>query len=511
MKRFISFAIIIMLLLPLAACKRPDSPAPENTPEPAPQSTEQEEQPDATGEPSWADPTEAAEETLRPTPMPDHSAEKDDLPTIYAGENVFFVMDPEGALYGWGNNDYGQLAGREGNYTRPVYVASGLTPIIVGDTVFALDGEHTLFGWGRNDTAQLGQGDTKDRNTPVKVLENVKQCFCRWDSYYALTEGGELYRWGFGELQYSSRPDADRTEFMTPHKVFDNVEWFGEYFLITNSNELYSGYYGDEWTLRTEGVDAVWSDGRTTAVRGAENGALYALVGSEKVLLCDGGYRSVKASDGVIWVITEYGELCSYTVSESDAYERSDEAGRLEVVLNGVVAFDTAVYMDEDWGYEYKFALKANGELWSWAEHYGHILGKASYESSATPECVMTGVRSFTCSGAATYVVTENGEVWACGESIDRGFIYGGLGDGTENSSSAFVSTGLSGILKVQSRADQVFTDEGESDSVQVYTRTFAVDSEGRIYAWGWNGDGLLGTGSAEAEVLSPAEVHFAR
>ena len=517
MKRIISFALILMLLISFAACRRPDAPVSGNEPvaQPTAEPTEA-----PTEEPS-AEPTEAAptEEPL-PTHMPDmNDGDDDNTPAIYAGNNVFFAVRPEGAVYAWGNNEYGQIPGRDGDALRPVYVGSGFTPVIVGDTVFALDSEHTLIGWGRNDRAQLGQGDAEKHDGTVKILENVKKVLDRWGTYYALTEQGELYAWSYS--QYDELEGAELVSAMTPHKVFENVREFDKYFIITNDGELWESCGTGETSKLADGVQEAWGGAYPMAVCDTD-GRLYALTPNGMELICDSyaygdgttgrGFLKVEVSDGVIWFLTVDGTLKRYTASESDVLAETDNLGELETIMNEVVDFDTATYMDEDWGYDYKFALKANGELWSWAIYHGPILGKASYETCKTPECVLTGVTSFTCSGAETYAVTANGEVWACGMGGEEGFIYGSLGDGTAEESYTFVNTGLTDITRVLTHLELVFIDYDDgTDGVRLYCRTFAVNKDGRLFAWGWNGDGLLGAGALDEVVLSPMEVYFTR
>ncbi len=516
MKRILALIIAAALLMSFAACKTNEPPAPEADPTEAAQ---------APTEAPAESPTEAPME--QPTEAPDTTpywdqfeGDDDVLPRIYAGDNVFFVVNADGAVYGWGNNEYGQLPGREGNADKPVYIGSGLTPVLVGDTVFALDENSDLVAWGRNDRAQLGQGDTKPHEGVVKVLENVSELMCRSEEYYAVTADGELYAWSYSRL--TEIDDADIAAMMTPQKIRDNVKHLTYNCMVTGDHELYVCYSIGEWTKLADEVDKVWSDGSCMAVCDPQ-GRLYALsMNGEKQLICDTytygdgtvgrRFMNVVVSDGVIWALTVEGELLKYTAAESDMADDNGEIGKVETVMTEVADFRTASLMDEDWGYEYKFALKNNGELWSWSNHYSEITGRDDYETIRTPKCVLENVVYYTCTGAQTYAVTADGSVWACGEAADRGFIHGGLGTGNEESSYKFIKLDLKDIRFVSSflKTDYIDYDDG-TDGVELYNRTFAVDYEGRIFAWGWNGDGLLGVGSEEAEVLSPMEVHFAK
>lgn len=516
MKRYLAIIMTLAMLICFAACKTSQNPPAADPTQEAEAPTEQ-----PTAEPT-AEPTEVPVETEAPDPTPAWDANEgddDELPKIYAGANVFFLVDHEGAVYGWGNNEYGQLPGHEGNAQRPVYIASDLTPVLIGDTVFALTADNELVGWGRNDRAQLGQGDTKPHEGFVKILDNVSEVICRAEEYFALTGDGELYSWSYSRI--TELDDADIVAMMTPRKIREGVKKLTQNFIVTRDNELYVSHTIGEWTKWADDVSDVWTDGSCVAVSDPE-GRLYSLRGNEKKLICDTytygdgtvgrRFMNVVVSDGVIWALTVDGELLKYTAAESERAAETVGIGELETVMNDVVDFRAASLMDEDWGYEYKFALKANGELWSWSNYNGRILGRDDYETVKTPKCVLENVVYYTCTGAQTYAVTADGSVWACGESADLGFKWGCLGTGSKDPSYEFVKLDLKDIRFVKGCLDLVYIDYDDgTDGVELYNRTFAVDSEGRIYAWGWNGDGLLGVGSGDKEVLSPTEIHFAK
>ena len=395
MKRYLAIILAALLLLSFAACKTNDPPAPVAEP------TEEAAAP--TQGPTEA-PTEAPTEqpTQAPDPTPAWDANEgddDELPEIYVGNDVFFLVNADGAVYGWGNNEYGQIPGHEGDAKQPVYICSGLTPVLIGDTVFALNEDSELIAWGRNDRAQLGQGDTKPHEGFVKVLDNVREVFCRWEEYYALTGDGELYVWSYSRL--TELDDADIEAMMTPRKVREGVKKFTQNFMVTENNELYVSYTIGEWSKWADDVSDVWTDGSCVAVSDPE-GRLYSLRGNEKKLICDTytygdgtvgrRFMNVVVSDGVIWALTVEGELLKYTAAESERTAETVGIGELETVMNDVVDFRAASLIDEDWEYEYKFALKANGELWSWSNYNSPILGRDDYETVKTPKCVLENV-----------------------------------------------------------------------------------------------------------------------
>ena len=142
MKRALSLALILIMSLSLAACKAGNSPASAGDPTQAPAPTQE------AVVPTEQTPTEAPTEpavTPAPetTPMPFRPEDPyPELPKIIQSRDVFFIVYPDGTLYGWGKNDYGQLGiGTTEDVSAPRFIANGLTPVIVGDLrpVAALD------------------------------------------------------------------------------------------------------------------------------------------------------------------------------------------------------------------------------------------------------------------------------------------------------------------------------------------------------------------------------------
>ena len=97
---------------------------------------------------------------------------------ISAGGVHSLALDSEGQIYAWGYNYYGQLGnGDTTDSNTPVKVdASGvlagktITQISAGDGhSLALDSEGQIYAWGANYYGQLGNGDTTSSNTPVQT------------------------------------------------------------------------------------------------------------------------------------------------------------------------------------------------------------------------------------------------------------------------------------------------------------------------------------------------------
>jgi alpha-tubulin suppressor-like RCC1 family protein len=99
----------------------------------------------------------------------------DGLPPIVSGtcgESHCALLDEEGGLWTWGENDRGQL----GSGTTTPLETPFLTPLASGVTALAVGGGHTLaiangevWGWGANDQGQLAQPVLEDVLAPRRL------------------------------------------------------------------------------------------------------------------------------------------------------------------------------------------------------------------------------------------------------------------------------------------------------------------------------------------------------
>lgn len=109
------------------------------------------------------------------------------LPYIHAvaaGEHHSLAIDEEGRVWAWGRNDKGQLAEppdpRSPARTFPALISIPGQKSLPGERIIAVAAGAThslalredgvLFAWGGNDYGQLGNGSTMDSSTPIEVL-----------------------------------------------------------------------------------------------------------------------------------------------------------------------------------------------------------------------------------------------------------------------------------------------------------------------------------------------------
>ena len=105
----------------------------------------------------------------------------DSVVSVSAGRDHTMIIKTDGSLWAWGSNEHGLIG--KASSSRPIGAAparSAQLPIKIMDSIASIStGKHTLalktdgsvWAWGYNDSGQLGDGTTKDRLSPVKILD----------------------------------------------------------------------------------------------------------------------------------------------------------------------------------------------------------------------------------------------------------------------------------------------------------------------------------------------------
>jgi len=170
--------------------------------------------------------------------------------SVYGNQSAFIALDSNGDLWGWGENNYGQVGnGNKVDQTTPIQItgSESTNPLITVDFVevygesnifIALDSNEDLWGWGRNSDGQVGSGNKIDQTTPIKIsnsMPSIKNVFQNEITSFALDTNGDLWGWGnnaFGQVGNGEPLGKDQ---ITPTK-------------ISNSMPSIENVYGDGYT-----------------------------------------------------------------------------------------------------------------------------------------------------------------------------------------------------------------------------------------------------------------------
>lgn len=164
---------------------------------------------------------------------------------VYRGREHSIALTVGGAVFSWGNNDYGQLGDGTNHSRQSLQRVYGL-PIIVdiaagSDFCIALGKSGEVFTWGSNFKGELGDGSytytsasfdeygnsvrnivkNNNRNTPfqIELLSDVTQVAAGDSLGVALRNDGSVYMWGTSNIPQPSHAITTPQKVEIPEKV----------------------------------------------------------------------------------------------------------------------------------------------------------------------------------------------------------------------------------------------------------------------------------------------------
>src|SRR5450756_2229802 len=131
------------------------------------------------------------------------------------------------------------------------------------------------------------------------------------------------------------------------------------------------------------------------------------------------------------------------------------------------------------------------GSAWAWGYNVYGQLGNGTTTNSSTPVAVTNGTSVTAIAGGASHslALTSTGQVLAWGDNA-----YGELGNASITNSTTPVAVSLPSGTTVTAIAAG-------------YNHSLALTSSGQVLAWGYNGDGELGTGNGTTNSSIPVAV----
>jgi alpha-tubulin suppressor-like RCC1 family protein len=358
-----------------------------------------------------------------------------------------------GRALAWGQNANGQLGDGTGTQrTAPVRVhGAGDLSRLFADVVsvsggnnhsLALKSDRTVWAWGSNTFGQLGDGTTTPRTTPVQVLG----------------PGGTGYITDIvgiaAGLSYSLALKSDGT-----------VWGWG-----TNGN----GQLGDGTTTQ-----------QNTPVQVVGPGGVGYL--TDVIGVADFSSHSLALkSDGTVWA---WGMNSSGQLGDGTTTQRTTP---VQVLGSGGVGFLTGVSAVAA-GNAHSLALKSDGTVWAWGTNGSGQLGDGTNTQRTNPVQVLgsggvgflTGVSAVAAGTQHSLAVISDGTVWAWGSNLRYQ-----LGDGT--------NTQRTSPVQVKGPGGVGFL-TGVSAASAGSLHSLALKSDGTVWAWGFNGNGQLGDGTASS------------
>ena len=388
----------------------------------------------------------------------------------------------------------------------------------------AVKSDGTLWAWGGNDNGQLGQSDTTNRSSPTQVgtLSNWSKVACSYLSTHAIKTDGTLWTWGQnnnGQLGLS-----DLTNRFSPVQVGTDTDWSkvstgsSNMFVLKTNGTLWSCGYningvlglntsGNRSSLVQIGTLSNWSEigefsGNATAIK--TDGTLW-VWGRGYGLNTNSNFSSpVQVGTLSNWAQVGQSRLSNqFSVainSSGDLYIAGQATtGGLGVEnisqTNAFFTLSATANTQRIWsqaacGYQFTAAITSDGNLWTWGRNTDGQLGILGRTAVFSPiqilpfdtwKKVVTGTWH-------TVALNSNGTLSVWGVNNQGGQL------GLNTNAGPYSSP-------VLLDSDSIWSDVATG----AYS-SYAINTNGALWAWGNNNIGQLGLGNT-TDRSSPVQV----
>lgn len=380
-------------------------------------------------------------------------------PKLATGQGHTVVIEPDGSLWGWGNNFGGQIGdgGPQEDGRRPARIGSAndwLTVAAVRDATAAIKTDGSLWTWGegRRSGAVLGQGDgVRQLDSPTRVGNGSDWRFVAGgdEQFFAVKADGTLWAWGTNEGTFGTGTVEDSN---VPVRVGSDSDWTA---VSTGGEEGTLGLKRDGSIWFWDG-NPFWKTDVPARIGTGNDWMSVAALRSELLGDIDDSSQVALKADGTLW----------YLGFENRQYVFARLGN------------------DSDWkelaaGDNHLLALKTDGSLWALGDNDEAQLGDGTLNHQLT--FVRVAVPGEVVAVATRFdqnvALTRDGTYYTWGDNSNGQLALG------------FTGTPQPTPLRVGTDTDWASIAFGQSFAV-------ALKSDGALWTWGINFNGELGLGT---------------
>ena len=315
---------------------------------------------------------------------------------------------------------------------------------------------HGFYGNGQ----MTGEGQPGSAGKgPVKVMDGIVSASVGAYHAYAINEAGELFAWGDNrEGQLGNGESGWGKEKTTPIKIMDGVARIdaGIYYALA---------------LKTDGSLWVWGqndagqlgDGTTQ-----NNPIPQKLMDGVAYAAADRNQSFAVKTDGSLW-----------GWGWNDFAQLGD--GTYETRRTPVKLMDDVKYVYP--GYYHTMGIKTDNSLWAWGSNWYGQIGDGTWQNLYAPKKIMDDVARAESGYSSSAAIKTDGSLWMWGGNYN-----GQIGDDTFDTR----------YSPVQILDEALDVSLGDIDN----GHTLAIDGDGNLLSWGYNGWGELGRPTAKVRTV---------
>lgn len=413
------------------------------------------------------------------------------------------AVKADGSVWAWGTSAHGELGDgtQFGSSPLPVQVKGekgksylkNIIAVSAGQYLsLALASDGTVYSWGTNYYGTLGIGSSAPALLyspyPVRVkinkeganLENVVAVSAGNDIATALLDDGSIFSWG--KVQY----DTYYANFPNDYTTLPiQVKEISELTSKASSISIASGNFHD-LSLTAKGNLYAWGHNFYTQLGtgSGNNSERYpsvvlndptkALFSNVTAMSGGNSHSLALKSNGRVWA---WGDRQFGQIGDNTSVVGNEPFPAQVKTISGSLTNIAAVASG---GY-HNLALTASGGIWSWGDNAYGALGLGNFggiNNLAMPITlgVLKNVIAISAGAHHSMALCSDGSVWSWGDNV-----YGQLGQGNSG-----VGTGKSSPVQVLGPGEAGFLNNIAAIACGQYS-SYALTSDGQVYAWGKN------------------------
>lgn len=320
--------------------------------------------------------------------------------TLSGGAAESFLTDGGGALWAWGENQFGQLGdGTDQDRSTAVKVLEGVRSVSAGEShTYAVLEDNTLWAWGRNvSNAFPNRPDTMDGSAvPVQIMEDVASASTGVCTHLVIKTDGSLWTWG---KYVGDRTNRQRS---APVKIMDSVA------------AACTGF-GHSLALKTDGSLWAWGqnfDGGVGDGTTRERPTPVKVMTGVVQMTAGYGFSAAVKADGTLWT---WGRNWQGELGDGTTKSRSTPAMLMDHVVSAHASNNNL------------YALREDGTLWAWGNNNSGDVGDGTTENRLSPVKVLDDVAEVSAGWDHVLARRTDGSLWTWGSNIS-----GQLGNGED-------------------------------------------------------------------------------
>jgi len=298
----------------------------------------------------------------------------DEVIAISANSAHAMAIRVDGSLWAWGSNEHGQLGnGATADHYSPIKIMDDVITVSAGELhAMAIRTDGSLWAWGHNGSGQLGDGTRVDRYTPVKIMEDVFAVSAGGSHTMAIKTDGSLWAWGSNDSGQLGDGSPNFHDCASGNDFFSAIQY--RPVKIMEDVVAVSAGHGNTMAIRDDGSLWAWGSNQFGAyMAGVIRVRNTPVKIMEDVVAISAGVTNPMAvqSDGSLWI---------WGINEEPGFWSSG-ATTIDYltpvkVLDDVIAVSAGTF----WRFEsHRLAIKTDGSLWAWGDNnwgqLGHNLG----------------------------------------------------------------------------------------------------------------------------------------